>query len=90
MKACIHCLVSGHVQGVMFRAATQDEAERLGLAGWARNLRDGRVEVLACGERDRLERLQEWLREGPEPARVEDLEVEEGPFDATLQRFEIR
>lgn len=90
MKACIHCLVSGRVQGVLFRAATQDEAERLGVAGWARNLRDGRVEVLACGERERLERLQEWLREGPEQARVDDLEVEERPFDETLRGFEIR
>lgn len=90
MKACIHCLVSGRVQGVFFRAATQHEARRLGLDGWARNLPDGRVEVLACGERDRLERLQEWLREGPEHARVDDLELEERPFDATLQGFEVR
>lgn len=90
MKACIHCLVSGRVQGVMFRAATQHEAQRLGLGGWARNLPDGRVEVLACGERERLERLQEWLREGPEHARVDGLEVEERPFDATLQGFDVR
>lgn len=90
MKACIHCLVSGRVQGVMFRAATQHEAQRLDLDGWARNLPDGRVEVLACGERERLERLQEWLREGPEHARVDGLEVEERPFDATLQGFDVR
>lgn len=90
MKACIHCLVSGRVQGVFFRAATQHEAQRLGLDGWARNLPDGRVEVLACGERERLERLREWLREGPEHARVDALEVDERSFDATLQGFEVR
>mgnify|MGYP005829604373 CR=1 FL=1 len=64
-------LVSGRVQGVGFRAATRTEALRLGLCGHARNLRDGRVEVIARGDEDALEALGAWLREGPPAARVD-------------------
>ena len=67
---CKHFLVSGRVQGVYFRAYTQQQAERLMLTGWVRNLRDGRVEVLACGDDAALTALQEWLWQGPELARV--------------------
>jgi len=76
-KICIHCFVSGKVQGVWFRASTQDKAKELGLTGWARNLPDGRVEVIACGERNNINELQEWLKEGPELAKVTDVVSEE-------------
>jgi acylphosphatase len=46
---CMQCYVSGQVQGVFFRASARHEAERLGVTGYARNLSDGRLEVLACG-----------------------------------------
>jgi acylphosphatase len=68
--SCKRFLVSGRVQGVYFRAYTQQQAERLKLTGWVRNLRDGRVEVLACGEEAALGALQEWLWRGPELAWV--------------------
>lgn len=74
---CIHCYVKGKVQGVWFRASTKDEALRLGLTGWVKNLPDGRVEVLACGNREQVEALREWLRQGPTLAKVEHVEVEE-------------
>jgi len=90
LKACIHCTVSGRVQGVFFRASAQAEARRLGLTGWARNLPDGRVEVLACGERDALDRLREWLGDGPEHARVDAVEIDDRPFDESLSGFGIR
>lgn len=66
-------LVSGCVQGVAFRAHAQHEAEALGLAGHARNLADGRVEVLVHGEAQAIERLAGWLRQGPPLARVDDV-----------------
>jgi acylphosphatase len=73
--------VSGRVQGVAFRAHTRAQALALGLRGHARNLADGRVEVLAVGDADAIERLAEWLRHGPPLARVDDL-VRESVADA--------
>jgi len=66
-------LVSGRVQGVAFRAHTQREAEALALTGHARNLPDGRVEVVVHGDAQAIERLAEWLRRGPPLARVDDV-----------------
>lgn len=59
---------------MFYRASAQQEARRLGIRGHARNLWDGRVEVLACGEPEKLERLRAWLAEGPPGARVEKVE----------------
>jgi acylphosphatase len=67
-------LVSGRVQGVFFRASTVEQARALGLRGYARNLADGRVEVVADGEAQALDRLEAWLRRGPPLARVDALE----------------
>ena len=66
-------LVSGRVQGVFYRASTREQALALGLAGMARNLADGRVEVIACGELQAIEQLERWLYEGPPAARVEEV-----------------
>jgi len=70
-------LVSGRVQGVFYRASTRQQAVGLGITGHARNLPDGGVEVLACGEVGAVQRLAEWLWEGPPSARVSDVAVEE-------------
>lgn len=77
MKVCFHVYVTGKVQGVWFRASTKKEAERLGVQGYARNLPDGRVEVMACGERELVEALFAWLQVGPELADVTDVSCEE-------------
>ncbi len=77
MLKCIRCLVQGRVQGVFFRASTQEQAERLGLTGWARNLPNGDVAVLACGEEEAVLKLKAWLRQGPSRARVDHLECQE-------------
>ncbi len=69
--ACRRFLVSGRVQGVFFRAGTQDRARRLGLTGWVHNLPDGRVELIACGDDAKLKQLEEWLWQGPPHAHVE-------------------
>jgi len=63
-------LVTGKVQGVWFRASTRDEALRLGLAGYARNLADGSVEVLAVAEAAAAAARARWLHRGPPLARV--------------------
>lgn len=67
-------LVSGRVQGVFYRASTREQALRLGLRGYAANLDDGRVEVLAAGEADAVESLAAWLRQGPPAAAVTGVE----------------
>jgi acylphosphatase len=72
-------IVSGNVQGVFFRATTRAEAESLGLQGYAANLPDGRVEVLAVGDSSSVAKLAEWLHEGPPLATV--LAVETQPAD---------
>ena len=71
--AAARFLVRGRVQGVRFRAATRDEALRLGLSGHARNLAGGSVEVLAAGEDASLAALQRWLQRGPPLARVDEV-----------------
>ena len=76
--------VSGRVQGVSFRYYTQQQARKLGLAGYARNLEDGRVEVLAVGDAGAIERLAEWLARGPALARVD--EVARSDADASAWR----
>jgi acylphosphatase len=70
------CLVSGRVQGVFYRASARERARAAGISGHARNLADGRVEVLACGEETAVLRFIEWLWVGPIAAKVTDVSVE--------------
>ena len=74
MDAAARFLVSGKVQGVWFRASTREQALALGLRGHARNLDDGRVEVVAAGDAGAIETLAAWLRQGPPMARVDRVE----------------
>ena len=68
-------LVSGRVQGVGFRFFTFEAAENEGISGWVKNLEDGRVEVLAEGDREAIVRFEQRLRQGPPAARVEHVET---------------
>lgn len=79
MTKAMRFFISGRVQGVGFRASTRREAERLGIRGWAINLPDGRVEVLAVGPAHAVVELGEWLCNGPSGARV--LGVENAPAE---------
>ncbi len=79
-KICVKARVSGKVQGVSYRAYTQREALRLGLTGYAHNLPDGRVEVLACGPESQVRQLLEWLHQGSPNARVTGVETEPSPW----------
>lgn len=85
-----HILVSGDVQGVSFRAATVDEARRLGVHGWVRNVADGRVEAQAEGERAKVEALVRWCGRGPPAARVADVQVSWGAYGGELGPFSVR
>ena len=72
-----HFWISGRVQGVFYRASTGEKARSLKITGWARNLSDGRVEVVATGEETALSDFEKWLWQGPENARVESVVVRE-------------
>jgi len=89
-RARVHLVVSGRVQGVAFRACAADEARRLGLRGWVRNLPDGRVEAEAEGERAAVERLGAWCRRGPPAARVSAVDLEWGEPAGAEATFEVR
>lgn len=73
---CLRCLVSGRVQGVFYRASARNEAQRLGINGYAKNLADGRVEVMACGPPQALQVFKAWLQRGPSAAEVSDVSCE--------------
>ncbi len=68
-------LVSGRVQGVFYRANAKNVAQELGIAGYAKNLDDGRVEILAEGEKEKISKLIDWCRKGPRNAKVENVEA---------------
>ena len=72
---CRICRVTGRVQGVFYRGSAQARARELGITGYARNLADGRVEVLACGDPNRVDAFIEWLWIGPAAASVTGVEI---------------
>jgi acylphosphatase len=83
-----HAIISGTVQGVFFRQGTQQRAAALGLQGWVRNLKDGRVEVLWQGPAHQVAALRQWLRHGPDAARVDDVLCQDCKAQA-LTGFEV-
>jgi acylphosphatase len=80
-RHAIRCVVAGRVQGVYYRSATAEQAARLELDGWVRNLADGRVEAVAAGPADALAELARWLWQGPPAARVDSVLLEEWAAD---------
>jgi acylphosphatase len=87
MIVCKRCIVSGRVQGVFYRASAAVEARRLGVTGHAKNLADGRVEVLACGEERAVQELIDWLWMGPPSAEVESVETSDVASDQMPATF---
>jgi len=90
VKARARVIVSGRVQGVFFRSETQDEAIKQGVAGWVRNVPDGRVEALFEGEKDKVDALIEFCRRGPAGARVTNVEVTWEDYTGEFKSFSIR
>jgi acylphosphatase len=90
MKVRAHLYISGGVQGVFFRANTRNKARELGVRGWVKNLPDGKVEVVAEGEKEKVEELIEWCWKGPKFAEVENVQVEYGNYTGEFEGFEVR
>jgi acylphosphatase len=82
-------VVSGRVQGVGFRWFVENEASKLGVAGWVRNRQDGSVEVLAAGSNEELNKLYDILQRGPRAARVDRVEVSEAEPTKDLKSFRV-
>ena len=89
-KTQAHVLISGRVQGVSFRWFTQRKAQELGLAGWVRNLWDGRVEAVFEGEETAVRQAVTWCHTGEPPARVAEVEVTYGQPTGEFSSFRVR
>jgi len=85
----IHLIVHGRVQGVAFRYYTQDKAVELGVVGWVRNRRDGAVELVAEGDKSKLDDLIGWTHSGPTLARVDRVDETWEEFTGDFSRFII-
>jgi acylphosphatase len=79
---CKKCLVSGRVQGVFYRGTAARRAQELAVRGYARNLADGRVEVLACGEEEAVRTFVSWLWTGSSASKVTSVDVSDVPSDS--------
>ena len=86
----VKILVSGRVQGVYFRMFTHNKAKQFGVKGHARNLPDGRVEIIAEADMSSIDNFIKWCHKGPVTARVDDVEITELEPDGVLTSFEIR
>ncbi|MGD0003777.1 MAG: acylphosphatase [Anaerolineaceae bacterium] len=88
-KLRLHAIIEGHVQGVGFRYFVSDQAQRIGLTGWVRNMYDGQVEVVAEGVRSDLEELLKYLQSGPGGAYVSTVTEDWTPASSEYRRFSI-
>ena len=86
----IHATVKGKVQGVFYREFTRREAEALGVSGFARNLKDGSVEIVAEGEGKQLKEFEKRFRKGPLMAFISEVEIKEEPATGEFDGFDIR
>lgn len=86
---CIHGIVKGRVQGVWYRQSTVEKAQELKLTGWVKNLSNGNVELIACGNEESLLLLQQWLWCGPPLAEVTDVLIEQVSFQS-FSNFSVK
>lgn len=88
-KSRVHVIISGRVQGVFFRASARDEARRLGVNGWVRNLPNGDVEALLEGEKKAVAQMLLWCHKGPPYAIVDKVDASYEPFIGDQQGFRV-
>ena len=89
-KIRVHAIISGRVQGVFFRMETMRAAQRIGVSGWVRNLRDGNVEAVFEGDETRIDAMINWCKEGPPHAHVTDVKVDFEKYTGEFDSFEIK
>ena len=89
-KIRAHIIVSGRVQGVYFREQTRKGAKKLDISGWVKNLEDGRVEAIFEGEKGKVEKMIDWVRQGPAFANVKDIELEWQEHKGEFKNFKVR
>ena len=89
MEKQVKLLISGHVQGVFFRVSTRNKARCLGIDGWVKNILGGSVEVFASGEAKVIDEFIAWCHQGPEQARVDQLQISEPSEKLTHKGFII-
>lgn len=85
----VRLVIKGRVQGVFFRDSTRNEATRLGVFGWVRNLPDGNVEVLAEGPEEKVQKLVEWCHQGPPAAQVTRVHKTQEEWQGEFDSFRV-
>ena len=83
----LRLVIHGRVQGVFFRDSMRHEAQKLGVAGWVRNLNDGTVEAAVHGDHNAVDAIVRWAHRGPQHARVERVDI--APDDGSYSRFMV-
>ena len=90
-KVRAHAIIEGKVQGVFFRMETQKAADRFGVSGWVRNKSDGTVEAVFEGDKDSVESVLDWCRQGgPPAARVDDMKIDWQNYEGQFSGFSVR
>ncbi len=84
-----HVFIEGRVQGIFYRMWTREQAQKLGLVGWVRNLEDGRVEAVFEGPKDKVEKMVKKCHKGPHPAGIEHIDVSWEKATGEFSIFEI-
>jgi acylphosphatase len=88
-KVRAHAIIKGIVQGVFFRMETQRAAEKFGVTGWVKNKRDGSVEAVFEGDRDRVEAVLDWCRQGPPRSMVDNVDVDWQSYSGEFSGFKV-
>lgn len=90
MKKNVHVIISGRVQGVWFRTSTKQKAEQLGITGWVRNTKDGRVEAIFEGEEETVNQMLQWCHQGPPLSKVNNVEIKNQNPTNGFEEFSVR
>ncbi|MFO8084841.1 MAG: acylphosphatase [Desulfobacterales bacterium] len=85
-----HAIISGKVQGVFFRMKTQKTAQNHGVSGWVKNKRNGTVEAVFEGEKNSVDSVIQWCKNGPAGSKVDDIDLEWEPYSGEFTEFSIR